>query len=223
MVKAGSTSPSTVDWALIDWRKAERSRYRLQKRIYKAASRGNMRVVHNLQRKLMRSWSTRVLAVRRVTQENTGKKTAGVDGRTALTAAERVALVKELEPKQRKKRKHLPVRRVWIPKPGKTEKRPLGIPTIRDRAEQAMAKEALEPEWEAKFKQQLWISARRCPTRCDRGDILSIKQKDKYVLDADIRGAFDHISHQALLSKLETYPAMRGTSEVVSRPGSWSI
>jgi RNA-directed DNA polymerase len=93
-----------------------------------------------------------VLSVRRVTQDNAGKKTAGVDGRTALTAAERVDLVKELEPKRRKKRKPLPVRRVWIPKPGKAEKRPLGIPTIRDRAEQAIARDALEPEWEAKFE-----------------------------------------------------------------------
>ena len=131
MVKAGSNHPSTVDWALMDWRKAERSRYRLQKRIYKAASRGNVKVVHNLQRKMMRSWSARVLAVRRVTQDNKGKKTAGVDGRIALTAVERVTLVNGLEPKQRKRRKHLPVRRVWIPKSGKTEKTPLGIPMIR--------------------------------------------------------------------------------------------
>ena len=139
MVKA---PPSTIDWALIDWRKAERSRYRLQKRIYKAASQGKTEIVHNLQRKLMRSWSARVLSVRRVTQDNAGKKTAGVDGRTALTAAERGDLVQELEPRKRRRRKPLPVRRVWIPKPGKPEKRPLGIPTIRDRAEQAIAKEA---------------------------------------------------------------------------------
>ena len=210
MVREGFTGPSTIDWALVDWRKAERSRYRLQKRIYKAAGRGNVRVVHNLQRKLMRSWSARVLAVRRVTQDNQGKKTAGVDGRTALTAAERVVLVQELEPKQRKRRKPLPVRRVWIPKPGKTEKRPLGIPTIRDRAEQAMAKEALEPEWEAKFEPNSYGFR---PGRSQHDAIgaifLDIKQKAKYVLDADIRGAFDHISHQALLNKLETYPTMR--------------
>lgn len=190
-----TASTSTIDWALIDWRKAERSRYRLQKRIYKAASRGNVRVVHNLQRKLMRSWSARVLAVRRVTQENVGKKTAGVDGKTALTAAERVDLVKGLDPKQRKKRKPLPVRRVWIPKPGKTEKRPLGIPTIRDRTEQAIAKDALEPEWEAKFEPNSYGFR---PGRSQHDAIEAIfkcvNHKDKYVLDADIRGAFDHAS-----------------------------
>jgi RNA-directed DNA polymerase len=144
--------PSAIDWAWTDWQKAEKSLYRLQKRIYKAASRGNVKVVHNLQRKVMRSWSARVLGVRKVTQDNAGKKTAGVDGRTALTAAERIDLVKELGNRHHKRRKHLPVRRVWIDKPGKPEKRPLGIPTIRDRAEQAIAKAALEPEWEARFE-----------------------------------------------------------------------
>jgi RNA-directed DNA polymerase len=158
----------------------------------------------------MRSWSARVLAVRRVTQENTGKKTAGVDGRTALTAAERIDLVKELDPKQRKKRKHLPVRRVWIPKPGKLEKRPLGIPTIKDRAEQAIAKDALEPEWEAKFEPNSYgfRPGRSCQDAIE-AIFENIKHKDKYVLDADIRQCFDHISHEALLKKLATYPAMR--------------
>ena len=141
-----------VDWALIDWRKTERSVYRLQKRIFRASCRGNVQVVHNLQRKLMRSRSARLLAVRRVTQDNQGKKTAGVDGKTALTPVERIQLVEKLEPKRRKRRKPFPVRRVWIPKLGKQERRPLGIPTIRDRAEQAIAKQALEPEWEAKFE-----------------------------------------------------------------------
>jgi RNA-directed DNA polymerase len=88
-----------------------------------------------------------MLAVRRVTQDNQGKKTAGVDGKTALTTAERLELVEKLQLRDRKRRKHLPVRRVWIPKPGKQEWRPLGIPTIRDRAEQAIAKQALESEW----------------------------------------------------------------------------
>ena len=84
----------------MDWRKAERSRYRLQKRIYKAASLGKREIVHNLQRKLMSSWSNRVLSVRKVTQDNQGKKTAGVDGQKDLTAAERVTLVKELGPQR---------------------------------------------------------------------------------------------------------------------------
>lgn len=199
-----------VDWALIDWRKAEQSVYRLQKRIFRASRRGNVQVVHNLQRKLMRSRSARMLAVRRVTQDNRGKKTAGVDGKTALTASERVQLTEELQPKGRRRRKHLPARRVWIPKPGKQEKRPLGIPTIRDRAEQAIAKQALEPEWEAKFEPNSYgfRPGRSCHDAI--GAIFNFtRYKPKYVLDADIAGCFDHINHAALLAKLQTYPTMR--------------
>ena len=201
---------STVDWALTDWRKAEQTMYRLQKRIYKAASHGKIQVVHNLQRKLMRSWAARMLAVRRVTQDNQGKKTAGVDGKTALTPAERVDLVRELVPSLRKRRRHLPVRRVWIPKPGKAEKRPLGIPTIRDRAEQAIAKAALEPEWEAKFEPNSYgfRPGRSCHDAIE-AIFNGIRYVPKYVLDADIRSCFDRINHEALLTKLGAYPAMR--------------
>jgi RNA-directed DNA polymerase len=87
-----------------------------------------------------------------VTQDNQGKKTAGRDGKASLSPVERLALAKELHPKQQRKRKAQPVRRVWIPKPGKSEKRPLGIPVMSDRASQALVKQALEPEWEARFE-----------------------------------------------------------------------
>jgi RNA-directed DNA polymerase len=199
-----------VDWVATDWRKAERSVYRLQKRIFKASSRGETQVVHNLQRKLMRSWAARMLAVRRVTQDNQGKKTAGVDGKLALTTPERIQLVEDLHPKSRQRRKPLPVRRVWIPKPGKQEKRPLGIPTIRDRAEQAFAKQALEPEWEAQFEPNSYGFRPGRSAHDAIGAIFNfLRYKPKYVLDADIQGCFDHINHTALLRKLQTYPAMR--------------
>jgi RNA-directed DNA polymerase len=100
----------------------------------------------------MCSRSARLLAVRRVTQDNQGKKTAGIDGIKSVEPAQRLALAEAMHPKQHKKRKAKPVRRVWIPKPGKPEKRPLGIPTLFDRASQALAKLALEPEWEARFE-----------------------------------------------------------------------
>ncbi len=96
----------------------------------------------------MRSWSNRALSVRRVTQDNTGKKTAGVDGVKSLSPEARLNLVKRLRINCKSK----PTRRVWIPKPGKSEKRPLSIPTIYDRALQAVVKTALEPEWEARFE-----------------------------------------------------------------------
>jgi RNA-directed DNA polymerase len=111
------------------------------------------KTVHRLQRLLINSWSARCLAVRRVTQDNQGKNTAGVDGVKRLTPSERLELAQTLKLSQTAQ----PVRRVWIPKPGKTEQRPLGIPTMRDRAEQALAKLALEPEWEAYFEPNSYL------------------------------------------------------------------
>ncbi|MBR8840680.1 MAG: reverse transcriptase N-terminal domain-containing protein [Stigonema ocellatum SAG 48.90 = DSM 106950] len=96
----------------------------------------------------MRSWSAKMLAVRRVTQDNQGLNTAGVDGVKSLTPNQRLELVSELRLNSKVK----PTRRVWIPKPGTEEKRPLGIPTIFDRVRQALVKLALEPEWEARFE-----------------------------------------------------------------------
>src|SRR5688572_8795458 len=127
-------------WQAIRWRDAERRVFKLQKRIYRAQRRGNVRCVQRLQRLLVRSWSARCLAVRRVTQDNRGKRTAGVDGRKALAPDQRLALARTL----RLPRRAPPTRRVWIPKPGRQERRPLGIPTIGDRAAQALLKAALE-------------------------------------------------------------------------------
>jgi RNA-directed DNA polymerase len=117
---------NTEGWGQINWRKAERYVFRLQKRIYAASRRGDVKQCRKLQRTLMRSWSNRVLAVRRVTVENQGKKTAGVDGVKSLSPKERFKLVGELKLTGKSR----PTRRVWIPKPGGKEKRPLGIPTV---------------------------------------------------------------------------------------------
>jgi RNA-directed DNA polymerase len=149
--KAPDRSPSE-EWAEIPWRKLEQHLYHLQKRIFKASERGDLKTVHKLQKLLMKSRSARLLAVRRVTQDNQGKKTAGIDGIKAVQPAGRLAMVEAIHPKQIAERKTQPLRRVWIPKPGKTEQRPLGIPVMIDRACQALAKQALEPQWEAKFE-----------------------------------------------------------------------
>jgi RNA-directed DNA polymerase len=130
------------EWQDVSWKKIERNVFKLQKRIYQASQRGDTKAVHELQRLLISSWSARCLAVRRVTQDNRGKNTAGVDGVKSLTPSERLNLVQTLKLPQ----PACPVRRVWIPKPGKMEKRPLSIPTLSNRAEQALAKLALEPE-----------------------------------------------------------------------------
>lgn len=117
---------TTVEWRLIPWHKLERRVYKLQKRIYRASQRGEIKAVRRLQKTLMKSWSARALSVRRVTQDNQGKKTAGVDGVKSLTPVQRLRLTGELKLDT----KVSPTRRVWIPKPGTEEKRPLGIPTV---------------------------------------------------------------------------------------------
>src|SRR2546426_11157281 len=123
-------------WELLDWETIERQVFKLQKRIYQASQRGDVKAVHSLQKLLMKSWSAKCLAVRRVTQDNQGKKTAGIDGVKSLYPKQRMHLVNtlKLEPEAR------PVRRVWIPKPGTQEKRGLGIPVMYDRALQALVK-----------------------------------------------------------------------------------
>jgi RNA-directed DNA polymerase len=197
---------TTVEWKHVNWRKLERHVYKLQKRIYRASQRGDTVTVRKLQKLLMKSWSAKALAVRRVTQDNTGKKTAGVDGVKSLTPKQRLELVNKL----RLGSKSRPVRRVWIPKPGREEKRPLGIPTMYDRALQALVKSALEPEWEARFEPNSYgfRPGRSCHDAI-AAIFNSIRYKAKYVLDADIAKCFDRIDQRKLLQKLNTFPTMR--------------
>ncbi len=136
------------EWNAIPWRQLEVRVFKLQRRIYQATTRGEVQKAHRLQKLLASSWSAKSLAVRRVTQENTGKKTAGVDGMKNLTPPKRLNLISDMDLHTPVK----PVRRVWIDKPGTPEKRPLGIPIMHDRATQALVKLAAEPEWEAKFE-----------------------------------------------------------------------
>src|SRR5499433_4603375 len=190
-------------WQDIPWPKVERAVFKLQQRIYRASRHGDVKTVHKLQRLLMKSWYAQLLATRRVTQDNRGKRTAGVDGVKSLTPLQRLRLAQtlSLSPKVQ------PVRRVWIPKPGTTEHRPLGIPVMTDRAGQALAKLALEPEWEAKFEPNSYgfRPGRSCHDAIE-AIYASIHQQDKYVFDADIASCFDKIDQAALLEKMATSP-----------------
>ncbi len=197
-------------WNTLPWKKLEKHVYRIQKRIYRAGQRGSLRAVHKLQKLLMKSEAARLMAVRRVTQDNQGKKTAGVDGVKSVPPKQRLVMAKQIHPKNWKNANAKPVRRVWIPKPGKDEKRPLGIPTMLDRAKQALGKLALEPQWEAIFEPNSYgfRSGRSCHDAIE-AIFNSIRYKPKYVYDADIKGCFDHINHEKLLKLLLAYPAMR--------------
>jgi len=194
------------EWKDKNWRKLERITFKLQKRIYKASNRGDVKLVRRLQKLLIKSWAARALSVRRVTQDNQGKKTAGVDGVKSLTPKQRLILINKINLGSKVK----PTRRVWIPKPGSEEKRPLGIPTMEDRALQALVKLGLEPEWEARFEANSYgfRPGRSCHDAIG-AIFLAVKHKSKYVLDADISKCFDRINHSTLLRKLNTYPTLR--------------
>ncbi len=202
--------PGSEGWNKLPWRKLEQHVYHLQKRIFQAEQHGNTKAVRTLQKLLMKSRAARLLAVRRVTQDNQGKNTAGIDGIKTVAPKQRFAMVGHIHPEHWKEHKAKSVRRVYIPKPGKPEKRPLGIPVMQDRAQQALVKMALEPQWEGNFEPNSYgfRPGRSCHDAI-AAIFVTIAQKDKYVLDADLKGCFDNINHEALLRKLKTFPMLQ--------------
>ncbi len=174
---------NTVEWNTINWRQIQLAVFKMQKRIYRAFVSGEVRKGRRLQKTLINSYYNRLLAVRKVTQDNQGKKTAGVDKVKSLTPKQRLKLAENLKLRDKSK----PIRRVWIPKPGKEEKRPLGIPVMRERATQALAKAALEPEWEALFEgNSFGFRPGRSAHDAIEAIFNYVRYKPKYVLDADI-------------------------------------
>ena len=195
-----------VAWQDIPWKKVQRHVFRLQKRIYRATQRGTVRTVHKLQKLLVKSWYARLLAVRRVTQDNRGKHTAGIDGVKSLTPPQRWRLAGKICLDG----KATALRRTWIPKPGSPEKRPLGIPTQHDRALQTLVRQALEPEWEAKLSPHTYgfRPGRSCWDAIE-AIFHCIKFRPQYARKVDIAKCFDRIDHQALLVKTQASPVIR--------------
>src|SRR6266478_9664656 len=139
-------------WDRVDWRHHEEQVRRLRGRIFKAVQEGDWPLARNLQKLMLRSWSSTLVSVRQVTQRNAGRRTAGIDGLVALTSQARAEMAVQVHATIGSHQPS-PVRRVYIPKASdKAKMRPLGIPVISDRCHQARVKNALEPEWEARFE-----------------------------------------------------------------------
>lgn len=197
---------NNLSWDQVQWHESYNKVRRIQRRIYKAKQLNQKDKVWWLQKLLLRNPHAKLVAVHSVTTLNKGKRTPGIDGKTITTNREKLKLAQQLNINGKTNF----IRRIWTPKSRKTEKRPLGIPTIHDRAKQALAKLALEPEWEAQFEPNSYgFRPGRRPHDAIEAIFLHLRHgKQKWVFDADIRKCFDRINHDALIDKLETFPLM---------------
>jgi RNA-directed DNA polymerase len=198
----------TTDWPSIDWRTVEDNVRRLRQRIFTASQAGDLAKVRNLQKLMLRSRANALASVRRVTEVNAGRMTAGIDGKVVVLPQEKADLADWMQ-HYANPWKPKPVRRVYIAKANGKE-RPLGIPVIADRCLQALALNALEPEWEARHGPRVYGFR---PGRGCHDAIVSIHTtasgkhaKRLWVLDADLKAAFDRIDHDYLLTSLGSFP-----------------
>ena len=195
----GANGPEgeVLDWHAIDWRAVEADVRRLRQRIFTASQAGDTKRVRNLQKLMLRSHANTLLSVRRVTERNAGRLTAGIDGHVILTARDKAQLVAWVH-HQSSSWQAMPVKRVFIPKAG-SKQRPLGIPVIVDRVLQARVVNALEPEWEARFEPRSYgfRPGRGCQDAI--GAIYRVLKgpnpQRRWILDADLAAALDAPSH----------------------------
>lgn len=197
-----SAVSNVMQWHDINWRRVEQNVRGMQVRIAKATQESDWRRVKALQRMLTRTFSARALAVKRVT-ENQGKRTAGVDRRLWDSPESKWRAVFDME---RRGYRPLPLRRVYIPK-ANGKKRPLGIPTMKDRAMQALHLLALQPVAETTGDANSYgfrINRSTADAICQCHTTFSKSGSPAWVLEADIEGCFDNIDHQWLIDHVPT-------------------
>lgn len=188
------------EWRSLDWQSIEKQVGRMQMKISKATVAGNHNDAKRLSYLLTHSFSAKALAVRTVCQ-NDGASTPGVDGVLWMTDADRMRAVKRLDPNHYRAK---PLRRVEIPKKN-GKKRPLGIPTMHDRAMQTLYLLALDPICEATSDPNSYgfRKGRSTKDACSQAFlVLSKKSSSEWVLEGDIKGCFDHISHEWLMDSI---------------------
>ncbi len=195
----------TLNWTDINWKTVKRNVRKLRQRIYRATQNCEWNKVKSLMKLMIRSYSNLLLSVRKVTQENQGKTTAGIDGQTAITPGQRAKLAREMS--ELTPWKASPTKRVYIPK-ANGNRRPLGIPTIKDRVLQGVVKNAYEPHFESNFEANSYgfRPGRNTHDAIEQCFLRLQKGRDTWVLDADIKGAFDNINHEFILKAVENLP-----------------
>lgn len=197
------------DWRSVDWPSAEDQVQRLRYRIFTASRDGDLKKVRSLQKLMLRCRANALVAVRRVTERNVGRDTAGIDGKVVVLPREKAELAAWVQSRSSSWTTR-PVKRVFIPK-ANGKRRPLGIPVIADRALQAAVLNALEPAWEARFEPRSYgfRPGRGCHDAIEAIHAVGKGKNAKrlWVLDADLAAAFDRIDHDRLLGSLGTFPA----------------
>lgn len=204
-----AVSPQMQDWELVNWKKIYAYVKKLRQRIFRAEQLGQKRKLRKLQRLMIRSKANLLLSIKRVTQINKGKKTPGIDGQIVLTSKDRLELFNQLKTYNIKYIRPRPAKRVYIPKKN-GKMRPLGIPIIKDRIFQNVVKNALEPQWEAKFEPSTYGFRPKRSVQDAMVNLftkLSSQSTRKWIFEGDFKGCFDNLNHEYIVDCLTGFPA----------------